>query len=207
MLKKISTFMCFNLLLILLNLLILQPSVIASDNHELSNFEIYINPLGLLQFGPIAGAGFKVNPNIMFGGHLRYTAMGAANWIIHALDDEEPGLDSFALGIDIKYFFDNQSRSPHRMYIGSAVEYGMGSYTGDDDWDEWEGEYTELVIVGNMGYRWRFSSGVFLNAGGYFGFAFDLDNKWWYTDDKSNKYDSEETTLVLMAEFTIGREF
>ena len=206
--KRIFISSFFNFIsLALLILFTFHHSAIAADNYELGESEIYVNPLGLLQFGPIFGAGFKADPNIMIGGHFRYTAMGAATWIIHALDDEEPGLDSFAVGIDIKYFFDNQNKSPHRMYMGGTIEYGKGSYTGDDGWDEWEGEYTEVVIVGNMGYRWRFASGLFLNAGGYFGFAIDLDNEWWYTDDKSDKYDSKGTTLVLMAEFTIGKEF
>lgn len=175
--------------------------------NELGKVSVYGNPLGFLQFGPIVGVDFKVAPKFTIGGHLRYASLGALTWATAASDDEEPEMDNFGIGVDCRYFFLTESGPRHAPYIGGIAEYYSGSFTGSDSWD-WEGDTDGFVIAANGGYRWRMSSGFFLNTGGYLGMSSE-HSEWKYTSGaKKGKTEKEdEGTLFLMAELSLGWEF
>ncbi len=179
-----------------------------SNKLPLGKGEIEFNPLGFLQFGPIIHGAFRVGDNVFLGAHYRISSMGLLYWMIETdLFEDEVNLNSGGIGVDFRYFFDNK-QSPHRFYVGGIVEKGWGGLTGEDDVGEWESKTDYYVVAGNAGYRFRFSSGFFMNLGGYAGFSKDTKSELWYDNSSSVIRENPlETTIFLMLEFALGMEF
>ena len=166
---------------------------------------IYFNPLGVVQFGPMAGAEIRVLPNIVFDLHLRWAALGL---IYQALESEgfedDVSFASAAAGFGARHFF-GTAGSPNRFYVGGVFEYFWGFTSGADEIGDWEGEDAGIVLATNVGYRWIFPSGFFVNVGGFAGFGRDLKNDWWYEGHTSTVFEiPSETTVFGMLEVSFG---
>ena len=62
----------------------------------LSNAEFLINPLGILQFGPIINFGPRVGSHSYLCGHIRWAGMGLLS---HLIADGELAIGSMAVGV------------------------------------------------------------------------------------------------------------
>lgn len=120
---------------------------------------ILINPLGVLQFGPIVALEIEMNPRLYFALHARYHGAGALSY----LTDWGLTPASFAGGAGVRYFF-RQPGISGEAYIAFTPELGLNSY-GDG------GTVTYVTVLFNAGYRWWFGD-VLMNVGADFGGAF-----------------------------------
>ncbi|OGU39651.1 MAG: hypothetical protein A2X61_09820 [Ignavibacteria bacterium GWB2_35_12] len=163
------------------------------SNYQMGNSEFLFNPLGFLQFGPIFEYNFRIGQSFFIGPHFRYSAGGV---LYHVVADYTEGLDmtSAAVGISMKNFY---GASQDKFYVGGIIEYGWGGgelYNDNNNIQYYS--HTYISLSSNIGYRWRYDSGFFLNVGGIIGIAPQLSN------DKET-----ETTIIAMAELSFGWEF
>jgi hypothetical protein len=158
---------------------------------------LLINPLGILQFGPILQMEFRTGSGFVLGPSVRFAGFGLLTHIVN--DYDETDLSSMAFGFSFKGLI-GPSHKPHKFYVGALTEYGWGS--GRDD-DYWESEYTNkyITIFANLGYRWRFRSGMFLNLGAFLGVVYVFEDKSDYVD-----YGSQVIPLPML-ELSFGWEF
>ena len=104
-----------------------------------------------------------------------------------------------------------EAMTANGVYSSVIGEYGWITAIKDKgkSW-EWRTETLGLVIMTNVGYRWRtdritYSLGLLL--GGYFG----LSEKWWYLNESygsTEKRDGTTTTTAYgMLEASVGYAF
>lgn len=169
----------------------------SKTGYPISPVALLINPLGILQFGPIVQMEFRTGSGFVLGPHIRFAGFGLLTHIVN--DYEETDLSSMAVGFGFKGLIGPSSR-PHKFFIGAMTEYGWG---GGKDEDYWETEYSNkyISLIANAGYRWRFQSGMFLNLGAFLGAAFIFE-------DKSNFVDYGNSVIPFaMIDLSFGWEF
>jgi len=129
--------------------------------------------------------------------NFRFPTLGLLMPLMHDADYWPDITGGIGIGVGIKYF----KPSPiGGLYVGPFAEFGSYEATYDDG-------YTDVslnVFGGNVGYRFVFSSGLYLRTGGYFGLAFS-ENKWNpdYGSGDTNKY----TTVFFLADVALGFSF
>ena len=162
-----------------------------------------VNPLGFIQFGPVFQAEFPVGSNIVVGPQIRLAGLGLLYHLV--LVEGYASVGGMSFGVQGKYFLENPN-SPHRFYIGGSGEFGFGSNKDNVGWsDEWHGEHTYIGFLAIFGYRWRFSSGFFVNVGLAGGFANELKDDWWYSDSPWDIRKSDIGFYIFgMAELSVG---
>lgn len=165
-----------------------DTNIIKPGTKPLGRIGISIQPLGMLQFGPILQVDVKIVQNLVLSPHIRWAGLGL---ISHAIVDYEELIieDTWAFGGTAKYFF-GRRRSNHKLYAGLMAEYGFGHgysdvYYYDSYWDMWTTEYGSFDheyfdIISNFGYRMRFNSGLFINFGILAGMAFEITDRQNY---------------------------
>jgi hypothetical protein len=176
-------------------------------DNRIGNIGLLINPIGILQFGPIVQLEIRVGSGSIIGPHVRFAGFGLLTHV--ANDYDETSLGSMAVGFGFKQLI-GPSSTRHKFYIGAVTEYGWGSGTSEE-WDyvygrdvDAEYQHKYISVVANTGYRWRFRSGMFLNLGAFAGAAFETE------DIKTYPRNVEYPTEVLflgMIEFSFGWEF
>lgn len=162
---------------------------------------LVLNPVGVLQFGPIVDFEFRVSSKLYGFAHVRFHGLGLLS---HVISTDVLSYLSTAVGGGVRYFFTNES-SPNAAYIGGAAEVGYNPYSGDAGYvTAYHGSYINLTFAGNGGYRWRFDNFI-LNVGGYLGVAPTVYSKYSYDSAPTVMYDGRhDVTFVAMAEVSIG---
>jgi hypothetical protein len=172
---------------------------------------IYINPLGLVQFGPMAGLELTLASRLIIDAHARIAPLGLLNYATNS-DDEEgwpDQLTGMAIGGGIKYL------APSRIggfYIGILLEDGWQKqyYAKDETWT-WVTESNYIVFAPNLGYKFRSHSGFFLNTGLIFGAAVTGKDQWHYTKNYKSDHSIHDNGSQVhpfgMVELGIGVEF
>jgi len=176
------------------------------------DYTLQFNALGFLQFGPFLRAEIKVAPSVFLIPHVRFHAFGIASQAVSMGDADTISIDptSLGIGVGIMRFFPTAG-TENGVYTGIIGEYGWITAIKDkgENW-EWRTETLGMVVMTNVGYRWRMdhltlSLGLLL--GGYFG----LSEKWWYLNesyDNTEKRDGITTTTAYgMLEASIGYAF
>jgi hypothetical protein len=167
----------------------------------------YLNPLGVLQFGPMIGGEFKVSDDLLFDVHLRYPPLGLAYQAITSEGFEDAvSWAALSFGPGIKYLFENPS-TPNRFYIATYLEYGFGGSSGDiGTSEEWEGKFSYMVIAFNFGHRWvNALKNTYIGVGIFAGASPGIKDEWWYIDSPGEIYQGENPTLFFgMLELTFG---
>ena len=187
-------------------------SVAIGPTEPVPDFTLQVNALGFLQFGPFLKAEIKIAPSVFFTPHVRLHAFGIASQAVSMGDADTIGIDptSLGIGIGIMRFFPTAGTA-NGVYSSVIGEYGWITAIKDKgkSW-EWRTETLGLVIMTNVGYRWRtdritYSLGLLL--GGYFG----LSEKWWYLNESygsTEKRDGTTTTTAYgMLEASVGYAF
>jgi hypothetical protein len=198
---------------ILLDLAATGTAAPAGQSSEMGSGELVFDPLGFFQFGPMVDIGPRIGPSTFLDAHFRWSYAGLLYQVIETDGFEsEANPNGFGVGLKLTHFFIT-SGSPHGMYIGGLFEYTWGGskYT-DDSYprDNWERKWKGYDIMANIGYRWRFPSGFFMQAGAFAGFHNQYKAEWHYTDrstDKKTYEDPDGVMLIAMLEFSIGTEF
>jgi hypothetical protein len=161
-----------------------------------------LDPLGLIQFGPVVGLEFRVSPTSYLTAHVRWATAGLVYYAI-ASDGFEDGVNPDNLAVGIGYRALLGEVGPHHWYVRPVVEYGWGTTSGEQE----KYRSTYVTFVGNLGYRWRFARSV-TNVGVYAGMARQLTNDWWYVDSPGEVMSDDRTTYPIgMVEVSFGWEF
>lgn len=166
---------------------------------------INFNPLGFLQFGPILQLEYKVSKQGYFAPHVRLPYLGLLYHVINAEDRGTVTLSPAALGIGAgyKHFFPTEKGA---WYAGGALEYSLGSSKGDDG-KEWKSKFSNIALMSNGGFRWRFpQSKRSISVGAYAGLYSALSDNWWYVTTPSKKTDERSTSALVMLELSFGFE-
>ncbi len=178
------------------------------ETRPLPNTAYLFQPLGFLQFGPIVEAEIKLGTDLYLTPHFRYSALGLAYVAIASGGfQDEVWMNSMALGVGARRFMENPNSS-NRFYYGGFVEYGWGGTSGDIGTSyEWDSTNSQLILLSSWGYRWRYPSGIFMNAGIMAGVAKGIDSGWWYIDNPDQVFHEALPTYFLGGlEFSIGIE-
>jgi len=192
--------------------ILLMPIAYAQKQENLSDIKALprrtfsINPLGVLQFGPVFQSEFKVSQRGYFTSHVRIPYLGVLYHVLNANDDsDEVTVSPVALGLGASYktMFPTPKGA---WYIGGILEYSFGSSTGNDG-REWKSEFSNIALASNGGFRWRWPNKKnAVGVGAYLGFYSALRDEWWYVNNPGNKKDERSTTPFLMLELSFGWE-
>lgn len=146
-----------------------------------NRFGLYVNPLGFVQFGPMVGMEITRNSHLIIDGHARFSSAGVLMYEISRSSSGTAPYKISGLGVGggLKYL------SPSRIggfYIGFLMEYGWQTqfYDKDESW-EWQEDVNYFVTVANVGYKFRFSGGFYINTGALLGTAYVFKDEWYYT--------------------------
>ena len=188
---------------------VFELSLTEQGNNSISKFALSINPLGFLQFGPVINGEFGLTDNLVLNTHLRFPSLGLLTYATKYHDDGISNLSGFAFGGGVLNFFGDNMSKP---YVGGLLEYHTVTtlYAQGASW-EWENKDNHVVIIVNGGYRFRFSSGFFINLGGYVGAAVGTYN-WNYTDPSYSEsgdaaHTGSDVFPFIMVEGALGIEF
>ncbi|MEM6522939.1 MAG: hypothetical protein AAF693_04070 [Bacteroidota bacterium] len=173
---------------------------------DLPRASFNINPLGLLQFGPIFQYEAKIGQRTYIVPHFRYAYAGL---LTHAIwetfdDASELSAGTAALGVGIKGFAET---SGNTWYYGGIadLEWGTAQYEIGESFES-EEKATSLAILSNVGYRWRSSKGSYLNLGVFIGVASDLSSEETFINT-GEVVDNSSTYFFGMVELSFGWEY
>ncbi|MEP2772568.1 MAG: hypothetical protein ABJH05_10490 [Fulvivirga sp.] len=173
---------------------------------ELPQSSFNINPLGLLQFGPIFQYEGKVGGQTYLVPYFRYAYAGLVTHAVWTEFDENSELSpgTFALGLGVKSFAQNEGNS---IYYGAFLDFSRTKVNYSVGFsDETEEISTDLGVVPNFGYRWRSDRKIYFSLGLYSGLVFTLKDEERYVSDNELFASYSETTFFAMLEFSIGWE-
>jgi hypothetical protein len=176
----------------------------AGQGRPMKAFNILLNPLGFVQFGPMVQFEFRIIPGLYGIAHARVHGLGVLSWVL--ADTDEIGYYSFALGPGIRYFFVSKD-VPHAPYVGFVAEFGYTPYASNIGYtDEYAGTAMYLTFAVNGGYRWRFGSFI-VEVGGYAGASPTIFSQYHYLTSPSVNYEGRlPVTFFGMLELSIGWE-
>lgn len=172
---------------------------------------IYADPLGLIEFGPMIGTDIIIHSHLILNAHVRFSSLGALMYL-ETKDDNDGTpykLDGVGIGGGIKYMIPSRIGG---FYMGAFFEYGSGKqyYAKDEDWN-WESESKYFVAAPDLGYKFLFKNGLFINTGLTFGAAFVYQDQWHhlenYNDDSSWHDNGSSIHPFGMIDLGIGYSF
>lgn len=173
----------------------------VENDYSFGPVSISFNPLGFALVGPVIQADIMVAQRISIVPQIRFAGLGA---LMHSLSDfDELWLGSMAFGVGVRGFL-GKFDHPGKTYIGCIFELGWGK--GKDNpgtFSEARYEFATFAIIPHAGYRWRFSSGFFMNLGGSLGIAYTFKDERVYPSYKV--YDGD-LNIIPMAEYSLGWE-
>ena len=184
---------------------------VAVSTVPLSPFAMQLNALGFLQFGPVIKAEIQLAPYFYLTPYARLFALGLASKAVAMGDADTLNIDltSMGVGLGVMRFFPTRG-SPNGLYTGVSLDYDWITVVEDPEMSWAHRRDTRgLVVVSNVGYRWRakplnFSIGALL--GGFFG----LSEEWWYLNSSYaatyKREGSPMSSVYGMLEATIGFE-
>jgi len=199
----------FFLFFILFALTAFCTAATAAESNEMGSGELVFHPLGFFQFGPMVDIGPRIGKSTFLDAHIRWSYAGLLYQAIETEGFEnEANPNGFGVGIKITHLL-IPAGSTSGMYVGGLFEYTWGGskYT-DDDYSaySWERKWKGYDIMFNIGYRWRFPSGFFMQLGGFAGFHNQYKAEITYGNNRT-KSNPDGVMLIAMLEFSIGTEF
>ena len=183
---------------------------------KLKRLGLWIQPLGVFQFGPLWGIDLKLFRGLVISFHHRWAGAGYLyRTLFSDLFNVDTSLSSMAAGGALKWFF-KINRTPHDMYAGLLLEYAWGKGTQLSEFFTGNFVAAQEVVVENtqvnagiqFGYRWNFRSGVFINAGLVVGISKGITfDKYLETNPEIIKEVEPEILPVAFIETTFGWQF
>jgi hypothetical protein len=182
-----------------------------SGNSKSNKFGIYVNPLGLLQFGPMAGAEIVIHSHLVIDGHVRFSSLGALMYV--TTKDEDDGkpykISGLGVGLSVKYLAASRNGG---FYAGMLFEEASQKqyYAEEQEWT-WQSEIHYFVCAPNLGYKFAFKNGFYVNTGVIIGAAFVYKDEWHHTknydNDSAIHENGSSVRLFGMLELTLGYDF
>ncbi len=198
------------------------PQYDVNDNPVTRIFAVSVQPLGFVQFGPVAGIDFGISQQVAFHSHVRFTSLGLLSKLARKDDDldfnqDEPGnADKFrgmAFGFGpLFYFGENRSR----FYMGPVFEIATAqvvyNFNTFNYYPNTPSPYSvtvdemSLIWSNNIGYRSVYPSGLFINTGIYLGLNF---RRWTEDHSLNHNYDDSDEGVYpyVMLELALGYTF
>jgi hypothetical protein len=171
----------------------------------LPSWALHVNPLGLLQFGPILQAEFKLSDEGHYvGPHVRLPYFGFLYHVVTIDGEDDVTVSPAALGFGVAYkkIFVHDKGT---WYIGGAIDYSFGKSKSDGR-VTWDNEFSNLNLMANGGWRWRNPDSRFVfGVGAFIGPSIALKDDTTYTDGRVE--DERETSVLAMLELTLGWEY
>ncbi len=176
--------------------------------YPVPKFAMSVNPLGFIQFGPVLSGEFGLNESTLINAHMRFSSLGLLSWVIRETDAGLDELDAFAFGAGIVRFM---GYNQNRPYIGFFLERETSNAVYASGYlDEWSQDNKTTVFIFNIGYRFNFNDGFFINTGAFFGgAATTYEWRYKYPDliyDPEPR-SGEDTNAFGMFEVSFGYSF
>lgn len=149
----------------------------------LANGSLNINPLGLLQFGPIIQWEQKIAPKAVVAPFIRYAFLGLLTQLSWNGFDKEDRVNplSFGAGIGAKGFSKEYGNT---FYYGGYGEYSrIKAHLGEGQSYETEEVVQSAAAIFNFGYRWRSENGTHINLGLFLGSNYTFSDEQRWADD------------------------
>jgi hypothetical protein len=125
-------------------------------------------------------------------------------------DYESLDASSMAVGVGGKALF-GDADIPNRYYAGFALEYTWGGgitpndyYIGDGYYADATYKFSAVDFMGTFGYRWRFTSGMFVGFGVVGGVATTVED---YREMPERKDYDKKIYVIGMLDLSLGIEF
>jgi len=177
-----------------------SESALQPQNTMLGRIGIGFQPLGFLQFGPVVNAEVRLGKNFVIGPQFRYTPLGL---LFNVVNDFDNTMQCYGIGGTVRHFPAAGKKNKFYYGVGAEYEYGWCRDEGD-----WYGENKGIVSMINIGYRWRYNSGFYMNLGLFTGAYINIFDKWTGYEDLSIHHDeSGYARFFGYLEFTLGLEF
>ena len=159
-------------------------------------FGIYANPIGFATFGPMIGAELTAG-KLIAELNFRFPSMGL---LMPIVDDCEKLTGGIGIGVGLKFY---NARPKGGLYVGGLLEYNNYKTS------ETDGGYSEVAAIAfgaNIGYKFAFSSGLYLRTGGYLGSNF---NTKYHQYNRSGSMDDWTGSVYLfgLVDLAIGINF
>lgn len=163
------------------------------------------DPLGFLQLGASAEFGFRVAPSTLVGLAVRFEGLGLLYQVIN--NGFENSVSPLSMAVEAVGYQLFNATGMNRWYLQGVVGYGWGTQSGTGSSGDWQERNSHLEFAVGGGYRWRFSSGFHLDAGGVAGVAPNLTDSWYYTSAPSVVYENPlRITFFGMLQLHVGWE-
>jgi hypothetical protein len=176
-----------------------------------NRFGIYAQPLGFVQFGPIVGMELTLASHLIIDAHVRFSSLGLLMYVVSKNDNDGAPykISGAGIGGSIKCLIPSKIGG---FYFGLLLEDGWHTeyYAEGKPWI-WQEDVQYFVTAPNIGYKFRFPGGFYLNTGAIFGAAFVTSQQWHYTknynNDSSIHDDGSKVQPFGMLELGFGVEF
>jgi len=180
------------------------PVVTPPPNVRRTN--VYIMPLGFLEFGPVLGAEYAVDSQVSIGAHLRIPSLGLLTYPVFSSRGESADeISGLGIGADIKFYSKSVNEG---WYFGGILEYDYGSSTySQNDPGEWINSSKYIAIVFPGGYKFDLSPRLYLNVGAEFGCILNISSDpTVHPNDHTNtsNWNQGQTTIFGMLDLTLG---
>lgn len=169
------------------------------NNNELGVFDIWVNPMGFIMFGPTIGLELRIAPATYLMGSYRAAGIDILyNSIKMAANEEDVLPSSTGLGLGVKHFF-KVGRSGHLLYIGGGTEFliqkskiersgSIEDMWGNSYYDRAVYKYTKgISILTHDGFRFRLGENkkLLLSIGLSFGMFIETSYERRWVDDNT----------------------
>jgi len=176
---------------------------------RIPKFALSVNLIGFALYGPMANIEVGVKEDLAINLHMRFSEYGLLTQRMKYHPDGLDDIGGITIGGGFIKFFGEKI---HRPYGGLLFEYDqISTLYGQDKYWEWAKVETSVLYLFNMGYRFRFGNGIFINTGGFIGVS-KGDFEWEYSDLSYGYRDPSprEGTYINpfgMLDLTVGIEF
>ncbi len=179
-----------------------EDSSVPGETDDFPKSTFHINPLGLLQFGPIFMYESRLGTGSAYlAPYFRFGYLGVLTHLSWDADKVSP----LNLGFGMMFKAYSSTDQGNAIYYGGGLEYSVGQANYDTDTSfETQEKFTGLAVLGNVGHRWRYTSGNFINLGLITGVVLTIKDEEWYVSDDSLFATYDETLFIAMLEFSFG---
>lgn len=166
-----------------------------------SGVGIYLNPLGAVTFGPMVGVEIVSPKGFVMDAHVRMPGWGLMHYVI---DPEADKIKGVGFGVGAKRLFPSRIGG---FYAGGALEMAFQKHYGEQDSsDPYVEDIQYVAALANVGYKFQFKSGFFINAGAYLGPSYVYKDVWVHNSGSSGD-DSSQIWFVGFASLDLGFMF
>ena len=176
----------------------------TQEGPALPKASIQVNPLGLLQFGPIIQYETRISDKGYLVPYFRYAFAGLLTHVVWTGlgGDDYLSPASAALGLGLRNF---AQPNGHSWYYSVLADLSWTTANYDVGWQyETQEKATNLALILNPGYRWRKPGGNNLSVGLLTGVGFTLKDEERYVSDGSLYGSYNDIAFFGMLELSFG---